>query len=237
MAACRSILFALVVLFILAGCAVKPNPRNMTPQQRLIYELSLAQGIDQFRRVERIDFTFNVESGDRANRRSWSWRPKSNLVTFDGQFTYQRDQLFGRVDPNILEADKKFINDSFWLLMPLHLQWASDVTVRETGQAMPPLGHEPLRRIVVTYSATGGGYTPGDVYELFVDQENVVREWIFHRGGAAEPTLICTWEGYQEVGPLRLALDHVNREAEFRLWFTNVTVRTTDGQTHTVAGP
>ena len=31
----------------------------MTPQQRLVYDMLVAHGMDQFRKVERIDFTFN----------------------------------------------------------------------------------------------------------------------------------------------------------------------------------
>lgn len=238
----RVVFSPLVVVTLLCfglagGCATQPNPSRMSPQQRLIYELALAQGVTDFDRVERIDFTFNVQAGENTNSRSWSWRPKTNLVTFDNQFTYHRDQLYGQVDEKVLEADKKFINDSFWLLMPLHLEWSSDVTVAEGEAVIPPIGHEPLRRVTVTYSASGGGYTPGDVYHLYMDESGVVHEWSFHRGGAVEPSLICSWEGYRQVGPLRLALDHVNKKTGFRLWFTDVTVHTKDGQTFAAAGP
>ncbi len=237
MAGCRFFLLALVLLAALTGCAVKPNPKNMTPQQRLVYDMLVAHGMDQFRKVERVDFTFNVESGENRNSRSWTWRPGSNLVTFDKQFTFQRSQARPGADPKILHAHQRFMHDSFWLLMPLQLEASRNVTLEETGQVIPPLGHEPLRRVVVTFSATGGDYHAGDVYELFLDQEHFVRESIFRRGGTPEPDLICTWEGYRRVGPMLLALDHVNKEAGFRLWFTHVTVHTTDGQVYTVAGP
>ena len=231
------ILWVWVVACGLTGCTASQRYEKMSQRERLIHDLAVAYGVDQFDQVERIDFTFNVRLGDHENSRSWSWRPRTNLVNFDNRFTYHRDQLLGEADESIHNADRKFINDSFWLLLPLHLTWSQDVTVQDTGEAMPPLGVQPAKRVLATYSASGGGYTPGDLYELFLNDQNRVTQWVFHRRGVEAPTLVCTWEAYQQVGPLWLAMDHVNKKTGFRLWFTDVTVWTRDGQTFSAAGP
>src|SRR5438045_6093071 len=49
----------------------------------------------------------------------------------------------------------------------------------------------------------GGGYTPGDTWELFVGPDYRVKEMAYHRGGSVKPSLvIATWAGYKKAGPL-----------------------------------
>jgi len=86
------------------------------------------------------------------------------------------------------------------------------------------MGEGSAKCMVVTYPSTGG-YTPGDVYELFLDNEYKLTHWVYRRGGSPEPTRITTWEDHRHVGPLTLSLMHQGAEGNFRLWFTNVGVK------------
>jgi hypothetical protein len=65
-----------------------------------------------------------------------------------------------------------------------------------------PLGKTSAHRVVVKYPAEGGGYTPGDTWELYVGADKRVQEFIYHRGGPKKPSLvIATWAGYKKAGP------------------------------------
>jgi len=196
-------------------------------------ELARAHGFDRWDQIQAIRFTFSVRMGDRTTQRAWRWRPAENTVRMvvppagEGQaqrvVTYDRDALKG-APARVIKADRKFINDSFWLLLPLHLTWAADAVVRDTGDHALPLGDGRARRIVVQYPEQGG-YTPGDRYELYVDEDAWMRQWTFHRGGAAAPTLATRWTRPARVGPLLLHLGRRNEASGFEMAFTDVAVR------------
>ena len=84
--------------------------------------------------------------------------------------------------------------------------------------------------VVVSYP-TEGGYTPGDAYDLFLDKNDRIIQWVYRRGGAKEPTRITTWEDHRQVGPLLLALNHYGQDKNFHVWFTDVAVKTVSANT------
>jgi hypothetical protein len=90
--------------------------------------------------------------------------------------------------------------------------------------AIPPGNGEHL---IVRYGANGG-YTPGDAYELFVDSNYMVSQWVFHHGGMKEEGSPITWQHNAHVGPLTIALDHCTPDGQKRLWFSNVAVKFAD---------
>ncbi len=187
-----------------------------------------AHGVDQFDKVVRIDFTFNVErDGELKASRAWSWQPHDQTVsrTIEGKtVTYSRADI----TDDVVAVDKQWINDTFWLLPALHLHWAGDdVTIVDEGVAAMPIGEGEARHVVVTYPPNGGGYTPGDVYELFLDDDGLIRAWHFRRGGQVEPNLTNTFGDYITAGPLKIATEHRNGDGSFRLYFTDIHVVTT----------
>ncbi len=209
-----------VIGTVLVGSAAFAQATD--PRQRMIE----AAGVHAFDRVEQVTFTFNVErDGELGASRQWRWWPRTNVVSrqVDGEtYTYDRDEM----SDADREVDRQFINDSFWLSPPLHVSWAGpDVRVADEGEASMPIGDGEARKLVVAYPADGGGYTPGDVYELFLDDEGLIRAWVFRRGGAEEPTLVTTFSDYVLVSPLRIATEHRNADGSFRLYFTDVQVQ------------
>jgi hypothetical protein len=201
-------------------------------QQNLRMAVASAYGIEAFDRVEQIRFTFNVQLGEKRIRRSWKWEPREDRVTFipeDGapEQTYERGRMSDSEDPQVRELDARFINDQYWLLFPFHLVWDRQATVEDRGTAALPIGSGTARRLIVRYPAEGG-YTPGDVYELFIGPDLLLRQWIYRKGGAAEPTRVSTWEEHRRLGPLVFSLDHKGETEAFRVWFTNVSLRLAD---------
>jgi hypothetical protein len=90
-----------------------------------------------------------------------------------------------------------------------------------------PMGKGKARKVTVTYPKTGGGYTPGDSYDLFIGADHRVVAWNFHRGGDPKPTLTVTWADYKMAGPILIACDHRGtlQDKPFRLFFTGVAVK------------
>lgn len=204
------------------GCAGPPLAR-----------LQAAGGFDRWSSVESVDFTFHVRRGHGTETvRAWSWWPREDRVRFRGrgpdeilvELAYQREDAVEQEDLKAIDA--WFVNDSFWLFAPLHLGWSDDVTILDRGTRLTPIGRVPMRHLTVRYDAAGGGYTPGDVYEVHVDEDWHIAEWSFHRGGRADPTLTCRWQDYQARGPLRLSMLRQSADGHLRLWFTDVRVRT-----------
>jgi hypothetical protein len=82
---------------------------------------------------------------------------------------------------------------------------------------------------VVTYPSEG--YSPGDTWELFVGTDNRIREWTYHHGGSAKPTVVASWEDYKRAGPLLVSLNHRGmREGKpVRVFFSDVAVKLVGG--------
>jgi len=193
-------------------------------------EIAGSYGIASFGQVFEIRFTFNVKAGVKQVKRSWVWWPKSDRVEYwpDGDqkkaVLYSRNDLNGSASNEIKKIDAAFINDQYWLLFPFHLIWDRQTTVVDVGQRPMPIGGQSARSVVVTYPPSGG-YTPGDVYELFIGPDNRLIQWIYRRGGSIEPTRVTTWQNYRKVGPLTLSLDHRGPDDDFRVWFSDVAVK------------
>ncbi len=177
------------------------------------HQIADAYGLGSWSQVDAIRYTFNIDSPTRKVARSWTWEPKTDRVTYEGpdsagkptKVTYTRSSM----SPDVVkDVDPGFINDQYWLLFTFHLVWDKDVTVEDKGMTTAPMGKGKARLVTVTYPKTGGGYTPGDMYELFVGADNRVVAWNFHRGGAPEPFLTMAWTDYKMAGPILIALNH-----------------------------
>ncbi|WP_272986746.1 hypothetical protein [Leeuwenhoekiella blandensis] len=196
-----------------------------TPEQEVAYQIAEASGLDQWDQVSEVQFTFNVDRGEEHYEKSWIWKPKTQNIT---QMTAQDTITYNRssVDSTSTAADKGFINDSFWLLAPMHLVWdkeSSNLTVQDTATA--PISKKQLHKITLTYGDEGG-YTPGDAYDFFYDDEFMVREWIFRRGNVSEFSMVTTWDDYEDYNGIKIASDHKTEDKNFRLYFTDIAVKT-----------
>ena len=216
-----------VVLLLTVGmtsCAGRSKEHPTTARQ-LIAE---SYGVQHFSEVEKIQYTFNAKLGEKLISRFWIWEPRLDRVTFKGMdyqeaVTYNRDEIEGTESNKLKKIDAWFINDNYWLLFPYHVAWDATATVEDIGRKALPMGDGKARCVVVSYPATGG-YTPGDVYDLFLDDQYRLMQWVYRRGGSEKPTRISTWEDHRKVGPLTLSLNHQGEDQNFRLWFTTVGV-------------
>ena len=219
--------FLTVILIVgLAACAgTSKESGDMTTRMRI----AEAYGFQYFGQIEKIQYTFNVKKGDKQTSRFWIWEPKLDRVTFDGM-NYQETITYLRQDPEVGQTNKLkkidawFINDNYWLLFPYHIARETKLKVKDIGRQKLPLGDDKAGCVVVTFSADGG-YSPGDIYELFLDENYRLKQWVYRRGGSEKPTRITTWETHRQVGPLTVSLNHRGEDDKFQVWFTNVGVK------------
>ena len=191
--------------------------------------VAAAHGIAAWDRVVEISYTFNVEAGTRKSFRKWTWRPKEGRITYHGgtridtSFTYTTADLHPDSPQILRDVDHAFINDQYWLLFPFHLVWDTDVTVTDAGMAPLPIGEGEAHKIMARYGPTGG-YTPGDAYEIFVDENDRMVQWRFLEGGDDNAAYPSTFEDHETIGGIRIPMEHRNASGSFRLFFTDVSV-------------
>jgi hypothetical protein len=108
------------------------------------------------------------------------------------------------------DIDPAFSNDNYWLLLVLHFSWDGSATVTDEGTQKLPMGNGSAKRVVVKYPSEGG-YAPGDTWELYVDADNRVEEFVYHGGGPGTQKrpklLMATWADYKKAGPLLISTD------------------------------
>jgi hypothetical protein len=221
----HSFLFVTAGILALYGCAGHRQSGDIRNRVADVY------GANEFNQIEELRYTFNVKIGEKQIRRSWMWKPAENQVTFKGTanqggtVSYNRNDIKELQSEPIKQVDAWFINDSYWLLFPLHLAWDSQANVTEDRDLFDlPIGQGKAKRLVMTYPPTGG-YTPGDVYELFIGSDDRLAQWIYRKGGSPTPTRMSTWEDHRVFGPLMISMERRGPDERFRVWFTDVAVR------------
>ncbi|MEM7008800.1 MAG: hypothetical protein AAF462_06645 [Thermodesulfobacteriota bacterium] len=221
------------ILFIAAAYAdddsVEPDagPDDKTHVVSAIgQKIADAYGFQSFDKVSEIQYTFNARLGDKTIKRSWVWNPKDNKVTYkeNGEtVTYNQNDL-SSASEEIKDIDAKFINDQYWLIFPFHLVWDDGIRIEVEDQKLDlPLGSGSSTKISVIYPETGG-YTPGDIYDLYLDDNSMITKWVYRKGGSDAPTRVSTWEDNMELGSITISLNRQDPDSDFRVWFTDVIV-------------
>ena len=217
-----------LVLGITVACS---GVHNQAGEADMRQKVADAYGIQNFGQIEQMRYTFNVQAGDKYVSRSWVWQPKTDEVTFTAggntqPVVYSHKTISAATSEDLKKIDGWFVNDNYWLLFPIHMAWDHQAKVDDMGQKDLPTGGGKARCLVVSYPPEGG-YTPGDVYELFLDDSFRITQWIYRKGGSTVPTNVATWDDYRQVGPLLLALNHKWANKNVRIWFSNVAAKTT----------
>ncbi len=197
------------------------NPKISTTANAI----ASANGLQNWNRIKEIKFTFNVDRDTLHFERSWTWKPKENIVSMVSQkdtITYNRN----KIDSTSQRADQGFINDKYWLLAPFNLVWDADsFTSKHEAIAPAPISGKNMQKFTIVYN-TEGGYTPGDAYDFYFEGDFIIKEWVFREKNAKEPSLITSWEDYQTYNGIKIAKTHRKKEENWNLHFTNIEVIT-----------
>lgn len=213
-------LILLVSCLLALQCCNQPSSVNTNGNQ-----VAVANGIDNFKKVQMLEFTFNVQADTNpASSRHWQWFPKANEVVF---ITDSSSTKFIRYDTTTQELKKlngQFTNDEYWLLYPFHLKWDNGFELRDSNMQMSTISGKSMHKLTTKYNDKDG-FTPGDMYDVFLDENNRIQEWAYHHAGSVEPSLITSWEDYKDFNGMQLAQEHKSPDGKFRLWFTGIQVK------------
>lgn len=128
-----------------------------------------------------------------------------------------------KMDSTHTGADRGFINDKFWLLVPFQLVWDTSATISEAKKVKAPISKEELNVITITYSDEGG-YTPSDAYDIYFHHTYLSKEWVFGKGNTEKPSLTTTFENYKVYNGIKIVTDHKMVGTNWNLNFTDVNI-------------
>ncbi|MEJ6793151.1 MAG: hypothetical protein QNK89_10590 [Lacinutrix sp.] len=209
-----------ICLLFLSSCKEEQPQKEYTLAQKI----ANAHGFENWDSVKEFHFTFNVDKDSTHFGRSWIWKPKINEVTMLTQkdtITYKTN----KIEQESLNADRAFINDKYWALLPFQLIWDTSASLGQPIKIEAPISKKELYKVTLTYPADGG-YTPGDAYDIYYDDNFIIQEWVFREANAKEPSMTNTFENYKDFNSIKLAQDHKKAEGNWNLNFTNIKVIT-----------
>lgn len=210
----QKLYYTVLVLLVIFSCKENESKEKQI-ELSIVKKIAIAHGFDHWKNVKEVTFNFN-------GNRYWKWNPKTNDVT------YKKDTIIvvynrSNIDSSHVKIDKAFINDKFWLLIPFQLIWDEGTTISEPVKERSPIKDNELNKITLTYSSNGG-YTPGDAYDIFYNDSFIIEEWVFRKANQPEPSLINTFEDYQDFEGIKIALQHQNLEGNWNLRFSDVSI-------------
>jgi hypothetical protein len=127
------------------------------------------------------------------------------------------------------KIDWFFVNDNYWMILPFHFYWDSPgADMQDMGIQRLPLGKGSAKLVTVKYPK--GGYTPGDIWDLYVGSDNRIEEMVYHRGDPKSPVpgvVTVSWGSYKKAGPLLFSTDHRGTAdgKPVQVSFSNVSVK------------
>lgn len=211
----RTLPLLLLSLTVMFSCAKKE-------EDTLPIKVAKAYGFDNFDKINSIAYQWNVQPNPETLRtRNWKWNIKERTVEFadaDTSYTYSLDLPKEQMP----EADGGFINDKYWLMFPFQLVWDKGYTFTVIENTKAPISGLPTTQLTIVYNDVDG-YTPGDAYDLFLDENHLIKEWVFRRGNGLEGRPI-TWENEQEFKGVKFATEHKNDAGVKFIWFSDIVV-------------
>jgi len=219
-----------LLLTFLAGIALiscnEDRKKEVTPEENPNLEvhekIAMVNGFEEFDSIKKIKFTFNVKVNDsiRSERR-WNWNVGTNKISLtenDSVMSYTRKDSLAEDKKYI---DQRFVNDSYWLLFPFQLKW-SLADLSEPKKATAPISGDKMQMLTVSYPKDGG-YTPGDSYDIYFDDEFMIREWVYKSSDGGRE-MATTWEDYKDFKGIKIATMHKSKDDSFELFFDDITV-------------
>jgi hypothetical protein len=187
------------------------------------HQIANANGYENWKDVSELAFTFNVDRGENHFDRAWIWKPKTgsvSMISATDTIHYNRSKM----DSIVMKTDAAFINDKYWLLAPFQLLWDKGITFSEKENAVAPISKDTLAQLTIVYG-NDGGYTPGDAYDFFYDQDFKIKEWNYRKGNTEAPSMSTTWEDYENFSGIEIAKMHKDSTGGFKLYFSNISVK------------
>lgn len=160
-------------------------------------------------------------------RAAWTRDDKNYLALFNVNTRKGKAYLDGQEVPDadlekvLQTAYGRFINDTYWLLMPCKL--------RDPGVRLKYEGEKQEGGVtydVVTLSFEDNvGLTPKDRYWAYVNREtHLMDKWEFVLKGADVPPTPFLWKSWQTCGKIKLSSEKVNPANGTKIYFPVLSV-------------
>ncbi|MBL4568425.1 MAG: hypothetical protein JKY69_01750, partial [Flavobacteriaceae bacterium] len=98
-----------------------------------------------------------------------------------------------------------------------------DVTYVSETLIAAPVSQTLMNKLTITYPDKGG-YTPGDAYDLYFNEDYIIREWSYRRANTKEPSLSNTFGNYSDFKGIKIAQEHKKSEGDWNLLVRNIKV-------------
>jgi hypothetical protein len=202
-----------IIFFLLVSSALQAND--------LVTTVAKNYGLNEYKKIQEIRFTFHAGKFGLGVTRSWIWKPQyDSVISVTENIRYCRNNL----DSSNEAIDAKFINDQYWLTFPLHLIWDKNVIVKtDDNFVTSPINEVQLKKIRVTYMKNVG-YTPNDIYDLFISEEGLIKEWVYYKNGDLEEGRAFTWEKNETFSGLLISQEHIG-PLNIKVWFSDIQVK------------
>ena len=188
-------------------------------------KIAEAHGINQWDDVEELHYSFNIATDTLLGQRKWIWKPKKDSITLIKDTSEKIHYSRKAMDSVIQKIDRGFINDKFWLLLPFNLVWDTGLEFTYKEKTLAPINKKSMQQLTITYNAESGGYTPGDAYDLFFEDDFVLKEWIFRKGNATAPSMTTTCEDYDSYKGIKIAKMHRIADSNRKVYFSDILIR------------
>ncbi len=219
----KNIFLLLTASLLILSCkneTEKPEISDGNSTSTTSKDMDLAQkvadqaGLKAWNDVETVKFTFNVsKNGDTLSSRKWTWNPKTDavqLVSKGETVSYSRNK---NIDSLYIGTDRTFINDFYWLFPAFKLVWDEGTRISY-----------PTDNLIKLEYTGDGGYTPGDRYDLTIDNNNDISEWSYFRAGADLTDMTTSFENYEDYNGIRIARDHKTPDGNLNIFFTDIEI-------------
>lgn len=213
----------ILLLSIIMSCKTDKKQEALPINNKIsiLEKVANAHGFENWKKVNKIAFTFNVDRNANHFERSWIWKPKTNEVArISGNDTliYNRKTM----DSIAYKNNAGFINDRYWLLAPFNLIWdSSNFEYTHVKNQTAPIAKKLMNKLTIVYK-NEGGYTPGDAYDFYFEDDYLICEWVFRKGNQKEPSMITSWENYVDHNGFKFAMEHKKPNEDFNLFFDNI---------------
>jgi hypothetical protein len=204
----------------------------------------------------RFDFVVVKDGKDVARFRHW-WDKRRGLDRVEGPDDKDRvvaaivnlhdrtgksftagfaDKDSSDVASHVQNGYERWVNDSYWLMMPFKLR-DPGTNLKYGGMKKGPAGVE-WDVLELTFDP-GVGLTPKDHYWLYINRKtHLMDKWDYLLQDNKPPASSATWEEWQKFGQVRLATLHRFEGKTTMLRFENVALPATmDGSIFTDARP
>ncbi len=167
-------------------------------------ELAVASGAEAWKRVKRVEFTFNVEVGGESKmqaRHVWDVAAGLDTVTVNGVATTVDVRGGAPAEGPEKAAYARWVNDAYWLLMPLKVL---DPGVNRSALGTVEFAGKPHEALQLTFGEVG--LTPKDRYVIYIEPDTRRLAGFDHINADGKKRTALR-QGQTEVGDMVFATD------------------------------